>query len=604
MKDRHLRAAERRRADALVQRERAEAKRLQRAAEVERRRNEAEAAERRDNQQRLREARQQKQAALDALERERDRRRRDAVERKRRAVDEKRRHEARERAALEQQRRGMILAKRFRADRVAILLARIVRVWGSYACSTAHRRRQADRRGRRLRERFLRAAPFRRWAAFTRNARRERHAFAQERLLTKPFRAWAAWVASKRMVLMRLATLYEFGGLSKAWKVWVRATVVLRRRSEYDCLQAQLRSERINEAKAERHDERRLAAKAWRAWVVSMAGASSLAKAQKRKVEAQTRGRRVAAGAAPAGVARAAPQPRPRRAQAAPPPPAQRRAAPNRVAPTLDERHKQRQETRRALAERTNARLAERRQREEAARAARTVTHQAAYEEHERIKREEKAAEEQRRELVRQQARVARLHYNRALLVWRLKAWVTFVETARSDWTKACKWFDDGLAQKTWTAWTRWRVLRREATLKRQQKILAHAARLAEKAAVRRPFATWVARTNDVLSRAADVVALKRRKTLQGRLVAWRLKAAREKLRWQHADVRADRIYNRTMLVKLVRNWRVAVDAFKRDAAIEARVAAKRAEVRGWLAGGDLGASLDGSLSESLKFLT
>ena len=65
--DRHLRAAERRRADALVQRERAEAKRLQRAAEAERRRNEAEAAERRDNQQRLREARQQKQAALDAL---------------------------------------------------------------------------------------------------------------------------------------------------------------------------------------------------------------------------------------------------------------------------------------------------------------------------------------------------------------------------------------------------------------------------------------------------------------------------------------------------------------------------------------------------------
>ena len=106
------------------------------------------------------------------------------------------------------------------------------------------------------------------------------------------------------------------------------------------------------------------------------------------------------------------------------------------------------------------------------------------------------------------------------------------------------------------------------------------------------------------LSRAADVVALKRRKTLQGRLVAWRLKAAREKLRWQHADVRADRIYNRTMLVKLVRNWRVAVDAFKRDAAIEARVAAKRAEVRGWLDQGNLGASLDGSLSESLKFLT
>ena len=258
----------------------------------------------------------------------------------------------------------------------------------------------------------------------------------------------------------------------------------------------------------------------------------------------------------------------------------------------------------RALAERTNARLAERRQREEAARAARTVTHQAAYEEHERIKREEKAAEEQRRELVRQQARVARLHYNRALLVWRLKAWVTFVEMSRSDWAKARKWYDDGLSQKTWTAWTRWRVLRREATLQRQQKILAHAARLSEKAAVRRPFATWVARTNDVLRRAADVVALKRRKTLQGRLVAWRLRAAREKLRWQHADVRADRIYNRTMLVKLVRNWRVAVDAFKRDAAIEARVAAKRAEVRGWLAGGDLGASLDGSLSESLKFLT
>ena len=156
--------------------------RLQRAAEAERRRNEAEAAERRDNQQRLREARQQKQAALDALERERDRRRRDAVERKRRAVEEKRRHEARERAALEQQRRGMILAKRFRADRVALLLTRVVRVWGSYACSSAHRRRQADRRGRRLRERFLRAAPFRRWAAFTRNARRERHAVSYTHL--------------------------------------------------------------------------------------------------------------------------------------------------------------------------------------------------------------------------------------------------------------------------------------------------------------------------------------------------------------------------------------------------------------------------------------
>ena len=305
-------------------------------------------------------------------------------------MDEKRRHEARERAALEQQRRGMILAKRFRADRVALLLARVVRVWGSYACSSAHRRRQADRRGRRLRERFLRAAPFRRWAAFTRNSRRERHAFAQDRLLMKPFRAWAAWVASKRTALLRLATLYEFGGRSKAWKVWVRATVVLRRRSEYDNLQAQLRRDRVNEAKAERHDERRLAAKAWRAWVVSVAGASSLAKVQRRqKVEARTRGRHVAAGAA-------RPAPQPRNAPLPPPPASQRRAAPNRVAPTLDERHKQRQETRRALAERTNARLAERRQREEAARAARTVTHQAAYEEHERVKREEKAAEEQR----------------------------------------------------------------------------------------------------------------------------------------------------------------------------------------------------------------
>ena len=64
------------------------------------------------------------------------------------------------------------------------------------------------------------------------------------------------------------------------------------------------------------------------------------------------------------------------------------------------------------------------------------------------------------------------------------------------------------------------------------------------------------------MSRAAAVVALKRRKTLQGRLVAWRLKAAREKLRWQHADVRADRIYNKKMVVKLIRNWRVAIDAF------------------------------------------
>ena len=94
MKDRHLRAAERRRADALVQRERAEAKRLQRAAEAERRRNEAEAAERRDNQQRLREARQQKQAALDALEHEKTGGAATPL-RKRRAVDEKRRHEAR-----------------------------------------------------------------------------------------------------------------------------------------------------------------------------------------------------------------------------------------------------------------------------------------------------------------------------------------------------------------------------------------------------------------------------------------------------------------------------------------------------------------------------
>ena len=51
-----------------------------------------------------------------------------------------------------------------------------------------------------------------------------------------------------------------------------------------------------------------------------------------------------------------------------------------------------------------------------------------------------------------------------------------YVEMSRSDWTKARKWYDDGLSQKTWTAWTRWRVLRREATLKRQQKILAHAA--------------------------------------------------------------------------------------------------------------------------------
>ena len=78
----------------------------------------------------------------------------------------------------------------------------------------------------------------------------------------------------------------------------------------------------------------------------------------------------------------------------------------------------------------------------------------------------------------------------------------------------------------------------------------------------------------------------------------------KEERRGQEAEVRAARIYNRTMLVKLVRNWRVAIDAFKRDAAVEARVAAKKAEVRKWLDQGDLGASLDGSLSESLKFLT
>ena len=191
----------------------------------------------------------------------------------------------------------MILAKRFRADRVALLLARRRAACGGSRVQQRAPTAPGRPTARRLRERFLRAAPFRRWAAFTRNARRERHAFAQERLLMKPFRAWAAWVASKRTALLRLATLYEFGGLSKAWKVWVRATVVLRRRSEYDNLQAQLRRDRVNEAKAERHDERRLAAKAWRAWVVGMAGASSLAKVQRRqKVEAQTRGRHLARG--------------------------------------------------------------------------------------------------------------------------------------------------------------------------------------------------------------------------------------------------------------------------------------------------------------------
>ena len=93
------------------------------------------------------------------------------------------------------------------------------------------------------------------------------------------------------------------------------------------------------------------------------------------------------------------------------------------------------------------------------------MTHQAAYEEHERIKREEKAAEEQRRELMRQQYASPRgSARNRALLVWRLKAWVRpVVEMSRSDWTKACKWFDDGLAQKIFDQWTRWRALRREA---------------------------------------------------------------------------------------------------------------------------------------------
>jgi hypothetical protein len=605
--DRHARAAERRRAEALVQRERSEAKRLRARAAAERRRNEAEAAERRDNQARLREARLQKQAALDALAHERGRRRRDVEERKRHSAEERRRQEMRERVAREDQRRSNALAQQFRADRIALVLARVVRVWGSYACSNAHRRRQAERRGRRLCERLLREAPFRRWAAVTKRARRERHAFAQERLLVNPFRAWAAWVAARRATLLRLATLRGFGGLSQAWKAWLRSTVVRRRRAEYDGMQAALRRDRLLAAKAERHDERRIAGNAWRAWVLATAGASLM---QRRKHVDATRPperRRPTRDSAPVVEARP-PARRQSTRSGAPvaeaPAPAPRRAAPNRVAPSLDERAKQRQEKRRALAERTNARLAERKEREEEARTARTVTHQGALEEHERLKREGKRAEEQRKELLRQQARVARLHYRRGLLVWRgVRPWVRLVEHARSDLQKARKWYADGLAQKAWTAWTRWRVARRETTLLKQQRVLARAARVAECASVRRPFSCWVAATNEVLRRAAAVVAIKRRRTFRARLVAWRLRAAREKLRGQEAEVRADRVWRRTMLVKLVKNWQKAVGILQRDAAIAARKEAKWKEVRGWLDQGDLGASLDGSLSESLKFL-
>ena len=352
--DRHLRAAERRRADALVQRERAEAKRL--------RGGRSGAAAQRG---RGRGAPRQPAALAGSAPAEtggarraggeRDRRRRDAVERKRRAVGESAgtRRGAR---GLEQQRRGMILAKRFRADRVALLLARVVRVWGSYAAAA---RTDAPGRptGRRLRERFLRAAPFRRWAAFTRNARRSGRAFAQERLLMKPFRAWAAWSRPRERRCCAWRRSMSSGAFRK------RGRSGCGRRSfttavEYDNLQAQLRRDRVNEAKAERHDERRLAAKAWRAWVVSMAArrrsprSNGGRRSRRRPVKAPGRGRG-ASRAAAANYTRAA------GAKDA------RGAEPRR--PTLDEGTSSARRRGGSLAERTNARLAERRQREEAA---------------------------------------------------------------------------------------------------------------------------------------------------------------------------------------------------------------------------------------------
>ena len=91
---------------------------------------------------------------------ERGRRKREADAVKAAARAEARETELARREAMEAARRKVAKATAYREARLCELLALVMRVWSSYGASCVSRRRDAERRGRRLRTTALKRAPF------------------------------------------------------------------------------------------------------------------------------------------------------------------------------------------------------------------------------------------------------------------------------------------------------------------------------------------------------------------------------------------------------------------------------------------------------------
>lgn len=252
----------------------------------------------------------------------------------------------------------------------------------------------------------------------------------------------------------------------------------------------------------------------------------------------------------------------------------------------LDARANERRARRKALALQTQERVKQQRAVARAANERKEEDDANSLRAYQVARAEAEAAAEASRALVRHQAFVARLHFERACLRWRgTVPWRQYVVATRLLQCKAKRWHADGLMQRTWSAWLDWQTQCRRRVLEARQQAVLAAVRAVERFRCRMPLARWVSSVQDVAILGAAVTTKHRLLLALRKLAVWRRCARREAAlgaeRWQRAVEFARRATER----RIMRVWLRKLHVWRQGDYLEQRCDKKWGLVRGWIDG-------------------
>ena len=261
-----------------------------------------------------------------------------------------------------------------------------------------------------------------------------------------------------------------------------------------------------------------------------------------------------------------------------PPPPTKKtRSSPVKTTPGREDR-------RREIAERTEARLQARRLEREAIVLRREEDEVAKVRDAKMAVVRAQAQAAAMRELARQQWTVARLFAKRSLVrAYGIGPWKALVERSKQQEVTARRWHDDGLVQRIWTAWLAERERRRRQKLEARQTALIEAVDVVRAAQTRRPFAKWLSVIADGAVRAVAVEAKRAQRLRRLYLATWLARTGTAKRRsdtnWERATEFAATLIKR----HAIKSWRRAQDLWRHEKNLDSRRQRTWAHVRDWL---------------------